>query len=331
MKKALKNPNHLRVTTFPQRVGTILYRYSHDVIILKILTAPSRYVEMTETAATHQTIQNRTPLVTSDARYRAGRKLIQSGRVHLGAISMFEALATRAEEEFGDSSIEAAAIYYELGHALYLNVRRGSSVVVANDVIEEALEYMVKACSILYSHVDQSISSDGDDGAGDDGDDGDGGGGTGEKDESTDAMKSQYSQWATDQLPRILIGIGNFQSHQHKHADAVESYLNAVPYREEAAKKCNKPDSNIDAASLRLHRLLAEAHVLIAEELLMCSTGQDLVHSETGSVIVKADDVTNLAQNYYDQGKEKLQDIGKFLAYPGHFLTQECRGMLMSL
>ena len=63
----------------------------------------------------------------------------------LGAISVFEAMATRAEEECGDSSI------YELGHALYLNVRRVSSVVVANDGIEEALEDMVKVCSILYS------------------------------------------------------------------------------------------------------------------------------------------------------------------------------------
>jgi len=79
----------------------------------------------------------------------------------------------------------------------------------------------------------------------------------------------------------------------------------------------------MDAASLRLHQLLAEAHVLLAEEMLMCSTGQDRgVHSETGSVIVKADNVSNLAQNYYDQRKEKLQDIGKFLAYPAHFSMQ---------
>jgi len=82
---------------------------------------------------------------------------------------MFEALAIRAEEEFGVSSIEATFIYYELGHALYLNVRRVSSVVVANDGIEEALEDMVKMCSILYSHVDKSIS-DGDDNNSVDGD-----------------------------------------------------------------------------------------------------------------------------------------------------------------
>jgi len=63
----------------------------------------------------------------------------------------------------------------------------------------------------------------------------------------------------------------------------------------------------MDAASLsvRPHRFLAEAHVLIATELLKCITGQVLVHSDTGSVIVKADDVSNLAQHYYDQGKEK--------------------------
>jgi hypothetical protein len=66
---------------------------------------------------------------------------------------MFEALASTQAEPKKNSvtRVSAAAIYYELGHALYLNVRRGSSVVVANDVIEEALEYMVKACSILYT------------------------------------------------------------------------------------------------------------------------------------------------------------------------------------
>ena len=68
---------------------------------------------------------------------------------------------------------------------------------------------------------------------------------------------------------------------------------------------------NSQAASLKAYRLLIETYVLISEELLMASKDDDLVHSQTGAIIVKADGISNLVQTCYDQAKEKLQEIGK--------------------
>jgi hypothetical protein len=219
--------------------------------------------------------------VTRDARFRAAKKLKQSGRVHLGAIPMLETLANRAEEEFGTMNIETATVYYELGHAMFVNIstnpQRGASE--GDNYVEEALEYMAKACSILYDYVGNWTIDN----------------------------SSVYLTWAKDELPRHLSGIGNVQSFQMKHADAIESYLNALPYREEACDRCK--DQSI--TSLRYQRLLTETYILIAEELLVSKARQDLIHSETGKVIVKGDEILSLTQTYYEQAREKLQDIGK--------------------
>lgn len=237
-----------------------------------------------ETSNQSSTMATSCPMVTRDARFRAAKKLKQSGRVHLGAIPMLETLANRAEEEFGTRNIETATVYYELGHAMFLKLSAGPQDVanVDENYMEEALEYMAKACSILYEYV-----------------------GT-----STSANHADYWNWAKDEIPRHLIGIANVQSFQMKHADAIESYLNAIPYREEACDRCK----NQSVASLRHQRLLTESYILIAEELLVCKAGQDVVHSETGKVIVRGEEILSLAENYYEQAREKLQDIGKFFA-----------------
>jgi hypothetical protein len=257
------------------------------------------------------------PSVTQDARFRAGQKLKQSGRVHLGAIHMFEILADRAEDEFGITSIETAAVYYELGHSIFLNLtcHRENSTDPANEerskanTLEDALEYMAKSCSILYAHGQNHDQNH-------DNDDNDDPPAITASTKYQYQYQNQYQEWARDQIPRVLIGIGNIQSYQHKHADAIDSYMNAVPYREAASDACRK-ETHQSSASLKRHRLFAESHVLIAEELLISmayyspSPPSDLVHSETGLIIVKADQVTTLAKTYYEQGKEKLQDIGK--------------------
>mmetsp|Transcript_1055 Transcript_1055/g.1887 ORF Transcript_1055/g.1887 Transcript_1055/m.1887 type:complete len:293 (-) Transcript_1055:984-1862(-) len=237
--------------------------------------------EPTQTSLTASPLE--CPLVTRDARFRAAKKLKQSGRVHLGAIPMLETLANRAEEEFGTTNIETATVYYELGHAMYLKmISTSAKSVVDENYVEEALEYMAKACSILYDYVSNwTIEND-----------------------------SDYSTWAKDEIPRHLIGIGNVQSFQIKHADAIESYLNALSYREEACVRCK--DQSV--VSLRYQRLLTECYILIAEEMLVCKPGQDVLHSETGTVVVKGEDVISLAQTYYEQAREKLQDIVYLMA-----------------
>lgn len=240
--------------------------------------------------------QNSVPLVTRDARFRAAKKLKQSGRVHLGAIPIFETLVNRAEEEFGTKSIETAVVYYELGHSMFLNISRNSRNNVDQSDVEDALEYMVKACSILYDYDANNSNPQLQCTASEDAD-----------------VVSDCLIWVKDEIPRYLIGIGNVQSYQAKHADALESYLNALPYREEVCDRYKK-ESHQTVASLRHQRLLAETYVLIAEELMNCKPEQDVVHSETCNVIVRGEEITSLTQSYYDQARNQLQDIVYFMA-----------------
>ena len=273
----------------------------------------------------------------------------QNGQ-HLNAIHMLNNLVDRAEDEFGESSIETAAVHYELGHALFLNSSSSADAcadvdvdvnanVDANvdiNVIEESLEYMAKACAVLFTHVHSrdiidttARSNDAtstvakgahDNNMNEDRVEHEHPDANIKIDESQDT--TPYSSWAKDQLPRVLIGIGNIYSYQNKHAEAIEVFLNAIPYREEAVNQCkdakrNSSDMNTvvdvkrDIASLRTHRLLAELCVLLAEEFVMCPAGKDQVHGETQNIIVKGDEIHNLAKSYYDQGKDKLQDIGE--------------------
>jgi len=256
---------------------------------------------MTRTPAEAATFPNHksVPIVTQDARFRAGKKLKQRGRAHLGTSNIFETLVDRAEEEFGPTSIETAAVYYELGHSLFLEISRNPTSQNSDKIIEDALEYMAKSCSILYNHHVGANNET-----------------KNEEESSSEAIieDSHYQDWAKDQIPRVLLGIGNLQSYQRKHADAIDSYLNSVPFREEASNQFKKEKTE-STASLRSHRLLAESYVLISEELLLSPPpSHDLVHGETGLTIVKAEEVTNLAKSYYEQGKEKLQDIVYMMA-----------------
>ena len=59
---------------------------------------------------------------------------------------------------------------------------------------------------------------------------------------------------------------------------------------------------------LRARRLLCEANVLVAEALLHCPIGEDVVLSETGDVLVQAEEIMVYAQGYYDQARDELQE-----------------------
>ena len=97
---------------------------------------------------------NTTPVVTKDARFIGARKLVERGQVEKGAVDMLRVLISRAEEEFGESYLNTAAVYYEYGNALFLRVSKDvDGVVISDDIrdlIEDSLEYMAKSCSILY-------------------------------------------------------------------------------------------------------------------------------------------------------------------------------------
>lgn len=279
--------------------------------------------------------QKQQPAVSSDPRFRAGRKLIQRGQVHLGAVNIFSLLLGRAKEEFGESSLETSAAGYEYGYALFLDATRDagdgncSGLNHTDDVIderkpsanatyeetinremseierkvEEALEEMVNACTILYEYVNKvkcntkdanivTVAS----------------GATVTTDES-------YFLWALEQLSRVLVGIGYVLSHQGNYPDALNSYLNAIPYRAEGLEQSTqKHDRSVNLLEesldqLKAHRLLVEVYILVVEEILKCPDGKDITTSETNEVLIKDEERIKMAKIYYEKAREELQEV----------------------
>lgn len=273
------------------------------------------------------------PLVYHDARFRAGRKLMKQGQVHLGAVKIFDVLLKRTDEEFGESSMESAAVHYEYGYAMFLeatrevidsgggdDVKRQCSSSQSNNVIidnnddddggssgmsdedskvEIALEHMVIACELLYKCIHEnendvenakppSIQIHGE-----------------------TIQNQSYTSWAMEQLPRILIGIGYVTSYQGKHPDALNSYLNALPYRSKQLEqiKSSNNANEITLDQLIAHRLLVDVYVLIVEEILKCPANVDITVPESNEVMLKKEERIKIAKDHYDKAREELQEV----------------------
>ena len=59
--------------------------------------------------------------------------------------------------------------------------------------------------------------------------------------------------------------------------------------------------------------MVCEANVLIAEELISCPEGIDVVTTETKSLIVSAKEKISYARGYYDQARDALQETVVFM------------------
>ena len=261
------------------------------------------------------------PLVCNDARFRAGRKLMELGQVHLGAIKIFSLLLDRAMEEFGESSTETAAVQYEYGYSMYLNVTREKanennldtkqhvSEIVGKEendeemseedtTIEIALEHMVLACQNLYKYVDEYENTEK-------------GIKKSPQQDNIETMKNQsYVKWAMEQLPRMITGIGSILSYQGKHSDALNSYLNALPYRTKLLEhKTSKDETKITLDQLRAHRLLVDLYVLIVEEILKCPSNVDIKIPESNEILLKKEDRIKIAKGHYEKAREELQEV----------------------
>lgn len=259
------------------------------------------------------------PLVCTDPRFRAGRKLIQRGLVHLGALKIFSVLLNRAEEEFGPSSLEFAAVDYEYGYALFLDNTReeiesgkgsfaqeGSSDKAANLKstnldsqetelsenelnVEIALEHMVKSCNILYEYVEATNKQ------------------TNSLSESENGASDRlYMSWASEQLSRALIGIGYVLSYQGKYPDALNSYFNALPIRTELLDRSKSHSQEVNDR-FKAHRLLVEVYILIVEEILKCPNNED-IKTESNDVLIKKEEKIEMAKIYYEKAREELQE-----------------------
>lgn len=127
-----------------------------------------------------------------------------------------------------------------------------------------------------------------------------------------------YLDWVNDQLPRVLLGIGDCLSALQRHADAADAYSRAHERRQKQLDDVilAKKDT---IEHLQCQRRVCEATVLIAEELLACPEGHDVVTTETQCVVVQANERIEYARGYYDKARDSLQDtvylMGKLAAH----------------
>ena len=124
-----------------------------------------------------------------------------------------------------------------------------------------------------------------------------------------------YKSWVEEQLPRVLTGLGDVLSTMTRHADAADAYSRALELRRtllESRYGTEEQASNAPVwwtvEHLQARRQVVEATVLIAEELLSCDPEQDVVTTETSSLIVKAEERVEYARGYYDKARDALQE-----------------------
>eukprot|EP00581_Thalassiosira_minuscula_P007520 CAMPEP_0183710982 /NCGR_PEP_ID=MMETSP0737-20130205/6586_1 /TAXON_ID=385413 /ORGANISM="Thalassiosira miniscula, Strain CCMP1093" /LENGTH=413 /DNA_ID=CAMNT_0025939373 /DNA_START=12 /DNA_END=1253 /DNA_ORIENTATION=- len=191
-----------------------------------------------------------------------------------------------------------------------------------NDDVKLALDMMETSIAIFISHTTKS----------------DGNGAETEND----------VEWASGQLPRILVCIGDLHSFREHYGNAVDAYCRALRYREEAwdgrkKAKCNGSSSSdekvelMTVEDLTCQRQLIETCVLIAEALLACPEGEDVVCdlddnnddeeerakvSSSGAaaaaaqpkksnvkVLVPSKERKNFIQSYYEMAREGLEEL----------------------
>jgi tetratricopeptide (TPR) repeat protein len=138
---------------------------------------------------------------------------------------------------------------------------------------------------------------------------------------AVDANHKDYREWVDEQLPRILLGLGDVLSTMNRHADAADAYSRALELRLSAVVTSNSgggddtvndkessSTTTLTLSHLQARRKIVEATVLIAEELLACDPDKDVIATETGSLIVAAAERVEYARGYYDKARDALQE-----------------------
>ena len=296
--------------------------------------------------------------ITSDARFRLARSLMTSGgdsttNSFEGAIEIFASLLEETRNTCGETSLTAALCYYEYGNALFRAVVRRKPLDSDNENHDEDKKPAAKPSSaaarkrsldddktkepgLSVSSKRAKIENNVEEGDNDDDDialalemlstsfsifD---------WHSSTDEDKKtkpdeEGKRYSLTQIPRVLSTIGDIHSHCGKFGDAVDAYCRALPYRENAWEERQKPGKgeSLSVDDLKCQRLLVETYALVAEALLACKEGEDVVcandedkddtNGATGKVLVAAKDRVDFAESHYATAREKLQDIGTCL------------------
>jgi hypothetical protein len=197
----------------------------------------------------------------------------------------------------------------------------------SNDEQEEdlllALEMMETAWSIFDAYQQEHMTSTGSTN-------------TTESDcDGSTTSSHKYQKWVTEQIPRVLTGIGDTFAAMYRHADSVDAYLRALDHRQTrlnqyleqsqqsttsstvasvpAASKLknnigNSDDMQSQLQLLTYRRQVVEATILVVEELLECGNEQDVQTTEGQIILVSKGNVIEYARGYYDRAREELQE-----------------------
>jgi tetratricopeptide (TPR) repeat protein len=162
------------------------------------------------------------------------------------------------------------------------------------DDIQLALEMMETAWSILDYESGLATHLDGNDSSN-------------ASDAGHQSSPPKYAQWIDEQLPRVLIGIGDVLSALGRHADSADAYLRALEHRQ------RELDAALSIALtslglLQCRRKVVEINILIAEELLACDHDHSVVTSESSVVLVPAGQAIEYARGYYNKARDELQE-----------------------
>lgn len=266
------------------------------------------------------------PVLVRDARFRAGRALMESGQA-ASAVDVFATLLQEARRTYGDDHLDTAPAYYEYGNALFRAAQQQQQqqakdedpVLDARAVAAAAAEKRASASQTQDTNEQQKHAANGNDEEASDS------GGDNDIDLALEMMETawsildqasassstSYQEWREEQVPRVLTGIGDVLSSESRHADAADAYLRALEHRQHQLTDIDVEDCRDHAIlleHLRRRRRIVECNVLIAEELLECDPGADVVTTESKTVLVTASDRVEYARGYYDAAREQLQE-----------------------
>lgn len=284
------------------------------------------------------------PVIPKDPRFRAGRTLLQRGQCEQ-ATSIFATLLEEARTKFGQDTIETAPAYYEYGNSLFRTYQQQLQLQdeenEASAIREEKLNSREAAAAAAERRL-KAENNEGNTKIDDKSDDNVKEGDiaplkTVSKEDTADETPSddendaqlalemmetawsivdnylesplseKYIAWCKDQSPRFLVGIGDVLSCLERHADSADAYLRALALRQNAVSEM-KESSTESLDFLRYRRLVVEANILVAEELLACPDEEDVVTTETGVTLVRASERVEYARGYYENAREELQE-----------------------
>jgi hypothetical protein len=197
---------------------------------------------------------------------------------------------------------------------------------------EESVDTKPATKETNNDNKDQKTPSDGKEGDNNDDNDKDGRGGDDDEDDTQLALKMMEmawsivdkriqdlkdkdespSQWISNQLPHMLLGIGDILSDWEQHANAADVKTRALEHHENALKGIPKEELTIGHHTRR--RCIVEANILVAEALLECPEDKDVVTTETEDVLVTATEQVDYAHGYYDKAWDELQETVNLMA-----------------